>query len=143
MKIKMELEGADRMERLLKGATSPQQKQALAQAIYGTANAVLNESKKLVPVDTAALKNSGMVERPKISNTSFEVEITYGGPAAPYAFIVHEDMSMNHSPSLLTQVTKRPRRGQAKYLEIPVMAWRDKFVKSLIGRYTRYFRKDG
>jgi hypothetical protein len=140
--VKVKLEGADRLIRLVQNATSPAQQQALKQAVFGTATAVLNESKKLVPVDTEALKSSGRVENMKISSSEVSVEITYGGPAAKYAFIVHEDMSANHSPSLLTQVTKRPRRGQAKYLEIPVMAWKGKFVKSLIGRYVRYFKKE-
>lgn len=139
-RLSVEIEGMERLMRLAKGAVSPAQQQALAQAVMGTAEQVLTQSKQLVPVDTTALKNSGRVENLKVSPDEVSVEITYGGPSAKYAWVVHEDMTMNHSPSLLTAVTKRPRRGQAKYLEIPVMAYRDKFVKAVIGRYSKYFR---
>lgn len=143
MKVNVKLEGADRLVRLVNGAKSAEQQKALQQAVFGTATAVLNDSKKLVPVDTEALKSSGRVENMKISKGKISVEVTYGGPAAPYAKIVHDDVSMNHSPSLLTVVTKRPRRGQALYLKVPADAWRGRFVKSLIGRYARYFKGDG
>jgi hypothetical protein len=125
------MEGADRLMRLMKGATEPKQQRALKQAIVTTAGFVLKESKELVPVDTTALKNSGQVENLKMSAIEVSIDITYGGAASQYAWIVHEDMTANH-----------PRGGQAKYLEIPVMAWRGKFVKSLIGRYARYFKKE-
>ena len=136
-------EGLDRLQRVMANATSPAQQQALAQAVTGAANKVLNQSKKLVPVDTGVLRDSGRVENLKVSSTEISVEITYGGAASQYAGVVHEDMTMNHSPALKTIVTKRPRRGQAKYLEIPVMANRSKFFKSIIGRYVRYFKKAG
>ena len=136
-------EGLERLQRVMANATSPAQQQALAQAVTGAANAVLNQSKKLVPVDTSVLRDSGRVENLKVSSTEISIEITYGGAASQYAWVVHEDMTMDHSPTLKTHVTKRPRRGQAKYLEIPVMANRKKFFKSVIGRYIRYFRKAG
>ena len=136
-------EGLDRLQRVIANATSPVQQEALAKAVTGAAQAVLSQSKKLVPVDTGVLKDSGRVENLKMSSTMISIEITYGGAASQYAGVVHEDMSMNHSPALLTHVTKRPRRGQAKYLEIPVMANRKKFFKSIIGRYIRYFKKAG
>jgi hypothetical protein len=125
-------EGLDRLQRVIANATSPAQQEALAHAITGSAQEVLKQSRKIVPVDTAALKNSGRVENLKMSSTMISIEITYGGAAKQYARVVHEDMTANH-----------PRGGTAKYLEIPVMANRKKFFKSIIGRYARYFRKAG
>lgn len=47
---------------------------------------------KGVPVRTGALRASGRVEGP-IHN---EVHLTFGGAAAPYAVVVHEDTSIPH-----------------------------------------------
>lgn len=69
-----------------------------------------------VPVDTGALRNSGFVNLPVLTGfvglgvSGGYVELGFGGPSAPYALLVHEDL------------TKRHRVGQAKYLTIPVLA---------------------
>lgn len=139
-RVTVELEGGDRLIRMAQAATNPTTLTALKQAVYGTAEAVLRDSKKLVPVDTAALKTSGRVENLEVSTQGVSVEITYGGPAIQYAKIVHDDVSMDHSPSLLTAITKRPRRGQALYLKTPVDAWKGRFVKSVVGRYSKYLK---
>lgn len=144
MKVDIELEGTQRLLKIFERAgNDPEAKRALGQAMYGFATKVLNESKKLVPVDTANLRNSGMVSSQRIDGNVVEVEITYGGAAAPYAVIVHEDMTMDHSPSKPTAVTGRPRRGQAKFLEIPVMAQAPSFARSIAARYAQYFRRGG
>lgn len=144
MKVSVELEGTETLQKIIRRAAGdPQAKKALGQAMYGFATGILNESKKLVPVDTGSLRNSGTVSREKISANDIEVTISYGGAAAQYAQIVHEDMTMDHSPSKLTAVTKRPRRGQAKYLEIPVRAAAPNFVRSIATRYVNYFRRGG
>lgn len=144
MKVDVQLEGSERLLKIFERAgNDPEAKRALGQAMYGFATKVLNESKKLVPVDTANLRNSGIVSSQRIDGNVVEVEITYGGSSAPYAAIVHEDMTMDHSPSKLTAVTKRPRRGQAKFLEIPVMAQAPSFARSIAARYARYFRRGG
>ena len=144
MKVDVQLDGSERLLKIFQRAgNDPEAKKALGQAMYGFATKVLNESKKLVPVDTANLRNSGIVSSQRIDGDVVEVEITYGGSSAPYAAIVHEDMTMDHSPSKLTAVTKKPRRGQAKFLEIPVMAQAPSFARSIAARYARYFRRGG
>lgn len=144
MKVSVELDGAQRLEKIIRRAAGdPEAKRALGQAMYGFATKILNESKKLVPVDTGTLRNSGLVSSQMIKGDVVEVTITYGGAGAQYAQIVHEDMTMDHSPSKLTAVTKRPRRGQAKYLEIPVMAAAPNFMRSVAIRYANYFRRGG
>jgi hypothetical protein len=128
--VSVELQGADRLARLLGRIENTAQEGALDQAMYNAGTTVLNESKKIVPVDTGALKNSGRVEPVKRTKDSIEVEITYGGAAAGYALYVHEDPAARHKP------------GQTfKFLEIPVMAYQDKFIKSVMARYASYLRR--
>lgn len=73
-------------------------------ALLWGATKIFNESQRITPVETGALRGSGAVE----SVSSSEYEITYGGPAAGYAVWVHE-INKNYT-------TKNPR-GQWKYLE--------------------------
>lgn len=104
----------------------------LAQAMYGEATVVLNESKKIVPVATGNLRASGRVERPITGNGKASVEITYGGIAAPYALIVHE-VPTNSGGRWGTGM-KHAAGKSYKYLEIPVMAHKKKFVDGVRGR---------
>lgn len=144
MKVDVELEGTDRLLKIFeRAAGDAEAKKALGQAMYGFATKVLNESKKIVPLDTGNLRNSGMVSRQRIDGAVVEVEISYGGSSAPYAMIIHEDVTLDHSPAKLTSVTKKPRRGQAKFLETPVMAQAPSFARSIAARYARYFRRGG
>jgi hypothetical protein len=80
---------------------------ALDSALFQEANAIFAKSQRLVPVRYGHLKGSGVVEGP----TNGVVLIGYGGPAAPYALIVHEDLEAAHKPG-----------RQAKYLEEPFEA---------------------
>lgn len=93
-------------------------------ALTGVAQKVFTESQNLVPVDTGALKASGNVKSPKmevVANTGIGsggatvsggratvVEIEYGGPNAPYAMIVHEDLQMRHAPGKTAKFLSRP-----------------------------------
>ena len=91
------------------------------------ADAILEASQPLVPVDTGSLQASGRVETPVLAGPVGEVTIRYGGSEGfqgriprNYAIRVHEDLSMNH-----------PRGGQAKYLETAVLAATDAVVPGL------------
>jgi hypothetical protein len=57
------------------------------------------------PVDTGALRASHETTRPETKDGAIVVTIRCGGPAAPYALIVHEDLEADH------------RVGEAKWLE--------------------------
>lgn len=84
---------------------------ALASALFQEAEIIMTAAKQdFVPVDTGALRASGFVEPPLLTPTGASITLGFGGPAAPYAVIVHEDL------------TKRHPVGQAKYLELPVKA---------------------
>jgi hypothetical protein len=106
--------------------------QILAQAMYAEAATILNESKKIVPVATGNLRASGRVERPVTGKGRASVEITYGGAAAPYALIVHE-VPPNTGGRWGTGLTHAAGKSY-KYLEMPVMAHKDKFVDGVRGR---------
>lgn len=111
----------------------------LAQALYAEATTVLNESKKIVPVDTGNLRASGRVEAPVTGKGKASVEITYGGAAAPYALIVHE-VPTNSGGRWGTGMTHAAGKS-FKYLEIPVMAHKKKFVDGVRGRVQQMLGK--
>jgi hypothetical protein len=100
--------------------------------MFAEATTILNESKKIVPVATGNLRASGRVERPVTGKGRASVEITYGGAAAPYALIVHE-VPPNTGGRWGSGLTHAAGKSY-KYLEIPVMAHKDKFVDGVRGR---------
>ena len=61
-----------------------------ARALREEADEAFLISQAVVPVRTGNLLTSGEVHGPKVSGSKAYCEITYGGPAAPYAAIVHE-----------------------------------------------------
>ena len=132
MKVGVELRGMDKVIKMTEKIDGGEQ--ILAQAMYAEATVVLNESKKIVPVDTGNLRASGRVERPVTGKGRAEVEITYGGAAAPYALIVHE-VPTNTGGRWGTGMTHAAGKS-FKYLEIPVMAHKKKFVDNVRARIT-------
>ena len=108
----------------------------VAIALRAEAEIEMTEAKRRTPVDTGALKGSGHVTGPdeqvgsgapaqgrnakgqftsKGSTRGFggqrtwAVTLAFGGPAAPYALEVHENLEAYHP------------RGQAKYLESVIL----------------------
>jgi len=80
---------------------------ALAAEVYREGTNIIAASQPLVPVATGTLRGTAYVTIPDIQGNKVTVHIGYGGPSAPYALYVHENM-MAHHPV-----------GQAKYLEQP------------------------
>jgi hypothetical protein len=71
------------------GTLLPQQ---VIQATHQEAERILDASRPLVPVDTGLLVSTGTVEQQRDG-----ADMRYGGHGlAPYAIIVHEDVTMNH-----------------------------------------------
>jgi len=77
-------------------------------ALHDVGSGVLEESKRLVPIDTGALEKSGRVLKPKGEGIDTSVAIRYGGKKAWYAARVHETGRIDRS------------RG-VKYLERPFL----------------------
>lgn len=63
------------------------------------------DSKELVPVDTGALLGSKKI----IQNEDGSAKVTYGGPGAEHAVVVHNKPGVNY------------RRGQWQFLRQPLM----------------------
>jgi hypothetical protein len=125
--IGIRLEGMDKLIRVVQ--RSEQAPTYLEMALTSEANVVLNQSKQIVPYRFGALKTSGRVERPKVSSDSIEVEITYGGAAAPYAVYVHEiPKNYNHGK-------------QYKYLETPARAYAPTFTRKVKERLLAFLRQ--
>lgn len=109
---------------------------AVRRACYAEATVVLNESKRLVPVDTGNLRASGRVEPPKTQGSVTTIEVSYGGAAAPYALYVHE-IPPGSGGRWGTGMTHAAGKTY-KFLEIPALAHRDKFVDGVRDRLAEW-----
>jgi hypothetical protein len=64
--------------------------------------------KRETPVETGALRGSIHAEGPFLDGRKITTAVVAGGPAAPYALIVHEDLEAYH------------KNGEAKFIERPL-----------------------
>lgn len=109
------------LEEMLKRAP-----QAIAQALYQQAHEIIADSvTNYVPRDTGNLANSGKVELPVTEGNQISVTFGFGGPAAPYAIVVHENPRSGKTEGRSPQgkaYNHWARRGEWKYLETPLKA---------------------
>jgi hypothetical protein len=90
-------------------------------AQYQAAEVLMTDVKEhYVPVATGTLRNSGHVTPPQEEGSDTSVDLVFGGPAAPYAVYVHEDLKAKHTV------------GQAKYLESPALAYEPKLRDAVV-----------
>ena len=119
--MSVEVKGADKL-----AATLARLAQALpaelGRALYQEALVEQKESMRRTPVDTGALRASHTTTLPKIDGRNVQVSIEVGGPAAPYALYVHEDLEADHPV------------GQAKFLESTLNESRPYFAARLARR---------
>lgn len=95
----------------------------LQRALRMEAEEILLAAKMLTPVDRGWLQASGKVQGPWKALGVFEVAITFGDSATPYALIVHENLQARHaSPT------------QAKFLETPAKRAEKGFGPRLLSR---------
>ena len=78
-------------------------------AIYQETQVELTEVKRRTPVDTGELRASEFVSGPYRQGKRIYAMIVAGGPAAPYAIYVHENLDAFH------------KVGQAKYIESVIL----------------------
>lgn len=89
----------------------------LGKALYESCVLVELKSRDRTPVQYGTLRASHMTTEPVIEGDgSIMVEIQVGGPAAPYALKVHEDLHVHH------------RVGQAKFLQSAVLETKDQIL---------------
>lgn len=105
----MSVSGLPEMNRALQ-AVRDRLLQGAATGSFVAANEIMTEAKERCPVDTGTLRGSGYVEAPVVSETGVTVELGFGGPAAPYAVLVHEKTEARHPV------------GEAKFFENAVNA---------------------
>lgn len=105
--------------------------QVLSKALYEEGQMAFAESQKLTPIDTGALRGSGVLHTPNIEKNKISVALTYGGPAAPYALFVHEILTSYHAAPT-----------QAKYLELPVARRSEYLVRNLATRINHMIRQE-
>jgi hypothetical protein len=95
-----------------------QARQRAVRAMNSVAETWMTEAKQRCPVDTGALRSSGHVTEPDDKGDGVEIRLVFGGPAAPYAYVVHEGWHrVGRGPSPNTVVHMHFENGQAKYLE--------------------------
>jgi hypothetical protein len=124
MKLKITVKNQQKLKKKLK-EVGRKGVPILAQAMYVEAEMIMLDSKvNYVPVDTGALRSTGIVTPPKIEGRKVTVELSFGGPArgfgkgiVGYAVFVHEDMG-GHSyrvggPFYLTTPLKKASRGMS------------------------------
>ena len=74
---------------------------------------------ELVPFDKGTLSRS-QTTTVQETGTTIEGVIAYGGPAAPYALVQHEDATLSHPPKSKGGSPVAPGQGRGpKYLEFP------------------------
>jgi hypothetical protein len=78
---------------------------AIAAALREEAEIEATEAKRRTPVDTGTLRSTITVAPVRLRGRTYTTAIEAGGPAAPYAVIVHENLEAFH------------KVGQAKYIE--------------------------
>ena len=123
LKITARLTGVSALKKELRRQGKKAQK-ALARGLFAEAEQIMSASKRLVPVDTGALRASGHVQLPVIRGKKVTVVLGYGGAAAPYAVFVHEKQARHNPPT------------QWKYLEQPL----NEAIPGMAGRLAKRIR---
>ena len=112
--------GADEMGRRMRGAVG-QLGSRVAKAQYVETEIEATECKRRTPVDTGALRDSIHVVGPLQDGKTITTVIVAGGPSAPYAAEVHENLWVFH------------KVGGAKFIESVLR----ESAKSILGRISR------
>lgn len=108
----------------------------VSRVLYVEAEKVMTEAKMhYVPVVTGTLRASGRVHLPVIqSGLVVEQVMGFGGPAAKYAFRVHENPRSGRTKGLSPKgrrYKRWSRVGQWKYLETPAARATPKVMRAL------------
>jgi len=130
----VKVEGINDVKRLLKNADL-KTRLAVNQEIHKMASEILSESKALVPFQDGMLRGSGTLQAGGAASTTVMSQtISFGGPAAPYALVQHENLKYFH-PAKARGGTSPGTPGEtrgAKYLEWPVKRKRRVLVPRLL-----------
>lgn len=125
MEFRVEVDGLDDLLKMLL-VEGRELTREVGRTLYAEANDIFDRSQDIVPIDTGALRSSGLVNQPEVNGEEVSVLIQYGGAAAPYAVIQHENLEYFHEPPT-----------QAKYLEQPMVERVEQFragIREVLGR---------
>jgi len=93
---------------------------------------------EFVPSDQATLKDTGITSLPIYEGKNIIVELSFGGPAAPYALTVHEHPS-KHDPASWRAAMKAGKQIQFKplghgpgYLIKPLLEEAETFLADVV-----------
>lgn len=100
----------------------------LEKHLFQEGEGIMAQSKQLVPVDKGTLRASGHVQLPERLGNRIVVTLGFGGPAAPYAISVHENLQAFHPV------------GTAKYLSLPFRQAAQGFPTRLAAKLKRGLR---
>lgn len=102
------VDGVDRVLKAMK-ARSEGDRINIVEGLDKAGKIVLKLAKKYVPKDTLALEKSG---REETTGTGLGAKgiVEFGGPEAPYAFIVHERLEVYHEPPTCAKYLERAVR---------------------------------
>lgn len=114
---------ADKVARNIVGAAG-KMTDRWARAQYLETEVEAEECKRRCPVRTGNLRDTIHVTGPEVADNRIVTSIVCGGPAAPYAPAVHEDLEAFHP------------NGEAKFIEGPVRESAP-FMKQRIARRAR------
>ncbi len=90
--MSLEIKGLDELQRKL-ASLGPNAMKLGGAALYQEALLVKIEAVHRCPKDTGNLRDSHDVTRPASDGEGVSVSIVCGGPAAPYALAVHENLN--------------------------------------------------
>lgn len=135
--IEFKLDGLEALRSKLRGVEERARRNVKAE-LFQFGEEVMAASKDgpssvIVPVRTSALMTSGHVELPVENGAEISVTLGYGGPAAPYALYVHEDLTPKH--------WNRPGSGP-KYLEVPLRDRQEQLPGRVMGAMKRAFTEE-
>jgi hypothetical protein len=107
-RVQIDITGVERVQRAI-GKASTRLAPKVADGLRQCAEVILRKSRQYVPVDTGELKKSGRVETTG-QGLGAESKVLYGGPDAPYALYVHEDLTKFHAPPTQAKFLERAAR---------------------------------
>ena len=123
-RVSLQIKGVEDIRRLLK-ANNRKVIRATSRVVFEVANTVKIKAQALVPFDEGILHGTANAQMVSTKATLRDptAEVTFGGPAAPYALRQHEDRTYRHKPG-----------RTAGYLSIPTNAALRDFDKLIVNR---------
>jgi hypothetical protein len=103
---------------------------SMAETLNTVLQKVYDDSQTLVPVNTGALRDSGVLA--PASEFVLDAYIQYGNSMVDYALKVHEDLEMPHTAPT-----------QAKYLEVPLTRHQPELIPLLVHNLEKHWNMAG